>query len=66
MKGENMNRLNLSVPEDDVILNLFDQAVPRGSLDEIGQVQRIDVVEYDSQSRQSLVEVMIQRWVDWP
>ena len=61
-----MNRLNLSVPEDDVILNLFDQAVPRGSLDEIGQVQRIDVVEYDSQSRQSLVEVMIQRWVDWP
>jgi len=66
MKGENMNRLNLSVPEDDVILNLFDEAVPRGSLDEIGQVQRIDVVEYNSQSRQSLVEVMIQRWVDWP
>ena len=60
-----MNRLNLSVPEDDVILNLFDQAVPRGSLDEIGQMQRIEVVEYDTGTRQSLVEVVIQRWVNW-
>jgi len=60
-----MNRLNLSVPEDDVILNLFDEAVPRGSLDEIGQMQRIEVVEYDTGTRQSLVEVVIQRWVNW-
>ena len=60
-----MNRLNLSVPEDDVILNLFDEAVPIGSLDEIGQMQRIEVVEYDTGTRQSLVEVVIQRWVNW-
>ena len=61
-----MTRLNLAdPPDDDAILNLFDQALPRGSLDDIGETVSIEVVDHDVAARVSQVEVTIRKWVNW-
>ncbi len=62
-----MNRLNLQEPpDDDAILSLFDESLPRGALDDIGEVMSQEVIDCDPSERRSLVEVTIQKWVNWP
>ena len=61
-----MTRLKLAdPPDDDTILQRFDDSLDPDWRSGFSDLGKAEVVDHDYSERQSLVQITLQKWVDW-